>query len=89
MARAHVCILSREDWDEWKAIAGDIADDTYEEYVLYNDKMIEDMRQQGHEVVKIKFDKKSFRSFCKERNLLCKTPKEIIAARSAWAGFQK
>ena len=87
--KMNICFLLKLDWQKWKDSAGEIADDTYEEYVDALNTIKQDMEAQGHDVVYIPFDEENFKKFCKEKKLPSKTPKEIIAARSAWAGFQR
>ena len=87
--KMHICFLFKSDWQKWKAFAGVIADDTYEDYVDALDTIKQGMEAQGYNVIYIPFDEEDFKKFCKEKNLPLKTPREVIAARSAWAGFQR
>ena len=67
--KMHICFLLKSDWQKWKAFAGVIADDTYEDYVDALDTIKQGMEAQGYNVIYIPFDEEDFKKFCKEKNL--------------------
>ena len=58
--KIHICFLSRPDWQEWKELAGEKADDSYEEYLTIIENAKSDFEAQGYTVKIIVFDKQGF-----------------------------